>query len=126
VKISDDCSRIYTLPNNVYSLSAGSYSSVSGASSLTWLAFDSSLTYGIISSKIYKYSPSGYVSVYSNLNTNFGSATVIRSHSNRIILYTIGNNNILIEIYVDNNNALTQISSTTLNFTVTPTVSLSS
>ena len=126
--ISEECSKIKA-GNAVYVLSAsGTYDLLTNPTALTWVAFDSTMTYGLGSNKIYKYSSSGmtYVPVSSGINSAFVDGTVIQSYSNRIIAYIIEPTSIIIEAYIDNNNNLTRLTSKVLNFTSKPAISISS
>ena len=123
LKISADCSKLYASPK-IYSLISGAYTPVNA--NANWLAFDDSLTYGLISGSILKYSTNAYQTVYSNLSAAYGPGTVILSYANRIIVYLLDTNRLSFDIYADNANALKLISSQNLSFTAAPSISVSS
>jgi hypothetical protein len=125
-KISEDCSKFYASPD-MYSLNSVNYTPVINLSGQTLLGSDATLTYSLASGKILKYisGNNSIITVYSNPNNSY-AGSVIRSYSNRIIVYTIASNNIVFEVYVDNNNTLTPISRQSFTFTSPPSISISS
>ena len=125
-QVSDDCTKIVG-KNLVYATVSGSMSQVYSNSSL--ISFDSSLTYGITSGQILKYNTTSkaYNAIYSSLNSSFTAGSIIKSYSNRIVVYKVSSTSVLLDVFVDNNNAVTNITSTTsYTFTSSPKVSLSS
>jgi len=127
-QVSDDCSKIMG-KKFVYTTISSAMTLIPNLN-VSWISFDSSLTYGIASGQIWKFNTpdNTYSTIYSSLNTNFSTGSIIKSYSNRIIVYTIGTSNVLLDVFVDNSNTLTKITNTTLSYTFTssPKVSLSS
>lgn len=127
-QVSDDCTRIVG-KNIVYATVSGTISQVNSSSS--FISFDSSLTYGITTTgQILKYNTTSktYNAIYSSLNSSFTSGSIIQSYSNRIIVYKVSSTSVLLDVFVDNNNTVTNITSTTSSYTFTssPKISLSS
>lgn len=74
----------------------------------------------------YNQTSNTYQAIYSSLNTTFGDGSVIQSYNNRVIVYSINNNNVFVEVYVESNSGIVQISSQSFTFSATPSVSISS
>lgn len=128
--MSDDCSK-FAIGNivYVYSSAVSGYSPVNNNfQTFTWTSIDSTFTYVIVSSTIWKYNATSlrYVSYYSSLNATITSSCTLKTYANGLVIYQTSSSSAYVNAFTDNSTSLALFADTSLvSFLATPKVALS-